>query len=252
MPLFTVGQNRFVAGVFLSVAVFAASLAVATSLAAEDPGRSKSWDYVETQHDELRSIAVQACRFNAESNTTVLTVLRQDYARTAAAYDSGVRGRLSAGLARPQGLGVAAPSFESSLERLCPEVERGNLNASLEPIPPAFVDSGTDILSWDELDAAALAAGWPMEPGWWPEMRQIIQCESGRNRFAYNGSDPNGGSYGLTQLNGTQHFDKSGESFDLRFDPVVNLRVALWLRTVRGHFGGSGGWKICSERYGIQ
>jgi hypothetical protein len=252
VSLFTVGQNRFLAGLVLGAAVFAASLAIATSLAAEDEPGATTWDYVEGRRDELRSIAVQACRFDGDTEQTVLTTLRVEYDKTASAYDSSVRGRLAAGMARPRGIGVAAPSFDSSLERLCPQVASGFVDAALEPTPPPFAGAGGDVLTTEELDAAALAAGWPQDPGWWPEMRQIIQCESGRNRYAYNASDPNGGSYGLTQLNGTQHFDKSGEDFELRWDPVVNLRVALWLRTVRGHFGGAGGWKICSERYGIQ
>ncbi len=252
MPLFTVGQNRFLAGLLLGLAVFAASLALATSLAAENtPTSPTTWDYVEGRRDEMRSIAVQACRFDVESNETVLATLREEYDDTASSYDSSVRGRMAAGLPRPEGIGVLAPTFDASLERLCPQVDRGVLDASLQATPPEYVPSGSDVLSYEELDAAALAAGWPQEPGWWPDMRLIIQCESGRNRFAYNGNDPNGGSYGLTQLNGRQHFDKSGEDFEMRFDPVVNLRVALWLRTVRGHFGGSGGWKNCSEKYGI-
>ena len=113
--------------------------------------------------------------------------------------------------------------------------------------------TGADrFLTLDQLDAAAAAAGWPMTEGWWPDMRKIVQCEShSLDRYAHNTSDPNGGSYGLAQLNGTQHFIASGEDFNQWMDPVVNLRVALWLRTVRGHFGGSGGWMICSERWGI-
>ncbi len=52
-------------------------------------------------------------------------------------------------------------------------------------------------------------------------------------------------------MNGRQHFDKSGENFEMRFDPIVNLRTALWLRTVRGHFGGGGGWS-CADKLGIR
>jgi hypothetical protein len=113
-------------------------------------------------------------------------------------------------------------------------------------------DATDRFLTLDQLDAAAVAAGWPMDDGWWPDMRKIIQCEThSLDRFAHNTSDPNGGSYGLAQLNGTQHFIASGEDFNNWSDPVTNLRVALWLRTVRGHFGGAGGWYICSERWGI-
>jgi hypothetical protein len=109
------------------------------------------------------------------------------------------------------------------------------------------VDLEQRFITLAALDYAAVLAGWPMDPGWWPEMRSIIQCETrSLDRMAHNTTDPNGGSYGLAQLNGRQHFDKAGESFDLRFDAVVNLRTALWLRTVRGHYGGEGGWGRCA------
>jgi hypothetical protein len=109
-----------------------------------------------------------------------------------------------------------------------------------------------DYLSLAELDEAASLAGWPAEAGWWPEMRRIIvECECRSLwRFAHNGEDPNSGSYGLAQLNGTFWFEKAGEDFAARFDPVVNLRTALYVRTVRGRFGGAGGWS-CADRLAI-
>ena len=104
-------------------------------------------------------------------------------------------------------------------------------------------------LTVEDLDAAALQAGWPKIPGWWPEMRRIItefECPS-LSTHCYNGADPNGGSYGLAQLNGHEHFDSCGERFDMRYDPVVNLRVALCVRAALGHFGGPGGWAGADE-----
>jgi hypothetical protein len=95
-----------------------------------------------------------------------------------------------------------------------------------------------------ELDAAAVQAGWPRIPGWWPEMRRIItahECPS-LNTRCLNIRDPNGGSFGLAQLNGRQHFETCGEDYTQRYDPVVNLRTALCLRAQRGRFGGPGGW----------
>lgn len=118
--------------------------------------------------------------------------------------------------------------------------------------PPEPLVQAAGALSEGELDHYAALAGWPNEPGWWPEMKLIIGCESGGDPNAHNGADPNGGSSGLTQLNGRSHFDKAGEDFAQRYDPVVNLRTALWLRTVRGHFGGSGGWKNCAAKFGIE
>jgi hypothetical protein len=99
-------------------------------------------------------------------------------------------------------------------------------------------------LTFEELDEAAVQAGWPRIDGWWPEMRKIItefECPS-LSTHCYNGADPNGGSYGLAQLNGRDHFDSCGEQFEMRYDPVVNLRVALCVRAALGHFGGPGGW----------
>ncbi|GIW12834.1 MAG: hypothetical protein KatS3mg062_0273 [Tepidiforma sp.] len=117
--------------------------------------------------------------------------------------------------------------------------------ATLQQEPPRY-------LTLSQLDAYARLAGWPNAPGWWPEMRRIIQCETADlDRLAYNPADPNGGSYGLAQLNGRYHFDRAGEDFRRWADPVVNLRTALWLRTVRGRFGGEGGWANCAAMLGI-
>ncbi|WP_322796981.1 hypothetical protein [Tepidiforma sp.] len=107
-------------------------------------------------------------------------------------------------------------------------------------------------LTLDELDRYAALAGWPNEPGWWPEMRRIVLCETASlDPRAFNPDDPNGGSFGLAQLNGRYHFDRAGEDFRRWSDPVVNLRTALWLRTVRGRFGGEGGWANCAALLGI-
>ncbi|MES4792736.1 MAG: hypothetical protein C4321_06865 [Chloroflexota bacterium] len=107
-------------------------------------------------------------------------------------------------------------------------------------------------LTLEQLDAYARLAGWPIEPGWWPQMRQIILCENASlDASAFNRSDPNGGSFGLAQLNGSYHFERAGEDFRLWSDPVVNLRTALWVRTVYGRFGGQGGWANCAALLGI-
>lgn len=62
---------------------------------------------------------------------------------------------------------------------------------------------------------------------------------------------PNGGGFGLAQLNGSYHFERAGEDFRRWSDPVVNLRTALWVRTVYGRFGGEGGWANCAALLGI-
>ncbi len=105
------------------------------------------------------------------------------------------------------------------------------------------------LLTLEELDAAAAKAGWPRIEGWWPEMRRIItefECPS-LSTHCFNGADPNGGSYGLSQLNGVHHFQQCSEDFHQRYDPVVNLRTALCLRAARGRFGGEGGWAGADE-----
>ncbi|GIW17275.1 MAG: hypothetical protein KatS3mg064_0432 [Tepidiforma sp.] len=118
--------------------------------------------------------------------------------------------------------------------------------------PGTATDVLPRFLTLDELDRYARMAGWPDEPGWWPEMRRIILCETANlDREAFNPQDPNGGSFGLAQLNGRYHFERAGEDFRRWSDPVVNLRTALWLRTVRGRFGGEGGWANCAALLGI-
>lgn len=123
------------------------------------------------------------------------------------------------------------------------------VSAASAPAGPPVVSGSW--LTWDELDAAGAAAGWDQER--WAQMRLIVYCETGGtlNPYAHNSADPNSGSYGLAQLNGRGHFDRAGENFEQRFDPVVNLRTALWLRNAIGRFGGTGGWYHCANRYGI-
>lgn len=126
-----------------------------------------------------------------------------------------------------------------------PQTAADDANASIS-------DRSARPLTLAELDWYAALAGWPNEPGWWPEMRRIVLCETASlDPRAYNPNDPNGGSYGLAQLNGRYHFDRAGEDFRRWSDPVVNLRTALWLRTVRGQFGGDGGWANCAALLGI-
>lgn len=224
--------------------------------------RSEAWSFVPDALSSLSATAVQVCAAEAalQSATTPANqsrwqeqqvVLEARYDEAAQTYNQKVADTIAAGNTRPWDVAPIAPVVEVSIERSC-----------LKPPPVPAVDSGGPegfsiapsdrFLTLAQLDAAAKAAGWPMENGWWPQMRQIIQCETASlDRFAHNTSDPNGGSYGLAQLNGTQHFEHSGENFNQWSDPVVNLRVALWLRRTRGHFGGSGGWMICAARWGI-
>ncbi len=141
---------------------------------------------------------------------------------------------------------TSAPATVTSVSQGAKAVAESAIAASTSPIRPLGPR-----LTLEELDEAGLAAGWPSSI--WPDMRAIVQCETGGtlDPTAHNGSDPNSGSYGLAQLNGTQHFDRAGEPFEQWADPVVNLRVALWLYNARGRFGGSGGWYTCALKNGL-
>ena len=232
--------------------------ATSTADAAESLNSAEVWNFVPGTVADLSSTAVQLCAVDAglksattdadkASWTARQVTLEAHYETVAEAYDERVSDTIHNGNVRPWDVSPVAPPSSVSKDRSC-------LKIADAPAKPADPYTATDrFLTLDQLDAAAAAAGWPMTDGWWPDMRKIIQCEThSLDRFAHNVDDPNGGSYGLAQLNGTQHFISSGEDFNQWMDPVVNLRVALWLRTVRGHFGGSGGWMICSERWGIQ
>jgi len=227
------------------------------SVAVPPSGYEPGWGWVSPSLAGMGAVAIQLCTTDAAiaaaSGPPQLLLqarqaeLAEEYDRRAADYDARLAEHVANGERRPWDIPAAAPPVSVTKGRACAKLAPAEV---LLPKPPAIAP-GQRVLSFDQLDAAAAAAGWPMTDGWWPQMRLIVICESGGNMFAHNTSDPNGGSYGLAQLNGSQHFDRSGEDFDQRFDPVVNLRTALWLRTVRGHFGGGGGWKNCAEKYGI-
>lgn len=115
------------------------------------------------------------------------------------------------------------------------------------PPPPAVTVA---YLTLGELDYYAALAGWTL-PDWLHMRRIISECENrSLNPAAHNGADPAGGSHGLAQLNGRYWFDRYGEDFEQRYDPVVNLRTALKLYLERGRFGGGGGWS-CAGHLGI-
>ncbi|MGE5596100.1 MAG: hypothetical protein ACM3S1_08710 [Hyphomicrobiales bacterium] len=252
----------------LAGAIFVVASAVVMELIPSEQTQAAElppeWQFVDPLLAEMKTTAIRACTRegalkvipdpNGEGD---LKAIRHEYDLLAIRYNNAIGELDRQGLGRPAGVPATAPAIEAMKRKACLDVEKmpepdpdEDRDAKIEP--GDFEYSGDRFLTLEELDAAAAAAGWPMEPGWWPEMRLIIQCETGSlDTMAHNANDPNGGSWGLAQLNGRQHFDAAGEDFEQRFDPVVNLRTALWLRTVRGHFGGSGGWKICAERYGI-
>lgn len=188
----------------------------------------------------LLTIAITACR-QAESPTeqALPTLAEPATTTTAITYQDG-EALIFEEFTAPEPARFTVPDEAQAVE------------AASHSEPLELKDPGAGrYLTWGELDAAGAEAGWPEGP--WLMMRNIVYCETGGTLYTHasNGSDPNGGSHGLAQLNGSQHFTRSGENFELRYDPVVNLRVALWLWEARGRiFGGSGGWYFCSIQFG--
>ena len=99
-------------------------------------------------------------------------------------------------------------------------------------------------LSEAEMDALLEATGWPVE--WRAEAKVIAWCES---KWSPHAVGDGGSSFGLFQL-WTGWFAPAGYSTDQAFEPIVNSRVALYARQVRGRWGGRGGWS-CADLLGI-
>ncbi len=95
-----------------------------------------------------------------------------------------------------------------------------------------------------EVEAVLARAGVPAE--WRPEFEAIAWCES---RWRADAVGDGGNSVGMFQV-WTGWFRAAGENLDHWSDPVVNARVAKYVREVRGHFGGRGGWS-CADHLGI-
>lgn len=91
-----------------------------------------------------------------------------------------------------------------------------------------------------EVVAVLVVAGSPAE--WVDDFVTISWCESKHSPGAVGDG---GNSLGLFQL-WTGWFPAAGYSVEQAYDPVVNARVALYVRQVRGRFGGNGGWS-CAE-----
>ncbi|MGI8422671.1 MAG: hypothetical protein ACR2NO_00900 [Chloroflexota bacterium] len=218
---------------------------------------SDPWQPAHLVLRDLDAVAIQSCAATAalakapDEASQARWRGRQEtlaarYLALAVKYDAAAGEFPRGGAGRPDGLPPYAPTLDEARGRAC-------VNLSPFAQRPKLPLEWPRHLTLDELDIAAEAAGWPNAPGWWPEMRKIILCETRTlDRLAHNTSDPNGGSYGLAQLNGPMHFERAGEDFGQRFDPVVNLRTALWLRTARGHFSGFGGWGVCAALSGVR
>lgn len=267
-------------GVFVTlVAIALSSTGVANLLPmrAEAAANDADWSFARPAVDEMNAAAIQVCSAEATARAATGTVneaIRQaqvevlvsEYALAEREYNAKVRAIVEAGGSRPWDILSKALPLELARSRVClkvavappkPPKALQAMALSLVQNPdtgPVWVPDASDrFITLEQLDVYAAMAGWPNEPGWWPEMRKIILCETrSLDLMAHNTSDPHGGSYGLAQLNGSYHFVNAGEDFARRFDPVVNLRTALWLRTARGHFGGAGGWFNCARLWGIE
>jgi hypothetical protein len=276
--------RRFVVcvGLFIVVVTLGGAALSAAGIADIFPGRAEAasryatdWGWAGPAEDELSAAAIRVCGAEATARSAAGTVdadvrqaqaevLTAEYQQAEREYNAHIRSLVDSGSPRPWNVASKALPLDLARDRVClkvtivpakPARTLGEPMTLVEDISgPVYVpDPEHRFLTLEQLDEAARIAGWPNEPGWWPDMRKIILCESrSLDTMAHNTSDPAGGSYGLAQLNGSYHFANAGEDFAMRYDPVVNLRTALWLRTVRGHFGGTGGWANCAALWGIE
>lgn len=287
MPDFTQNEGSALRRLMVCLAVVAIALgsAIAAASAVSLPvlGRAAAaqrftadWEFARPALDQIGARAIQVCSAEAAARAAEGTpnegiraaqveVLANEYTAAEQDYNAHVRSLLDVGAQRPPDVPTKALPLDLARGRYClkvavaPPKPAPARSAALSLVAdalsgPVWLPAPEDrFLTLEELDAYAFEAGWPNEPGWWPDMRKIILCETrSLDTMAHNTSDPYGGSYGLAQLNGSYHFANAGEDFARRFDPVVNLRTALWLRTARGHFGGSGGWYNCARLWGIE
>lgn len=115
---------------------------------------------------------------------------------------------------------------------------------SLVEAATARVNAQGGSLTEDEVIAVLRAAGAP--EAWIPDMVAISQCESRHSPYAVGDG---GNSLGMFQtwFGWARAY---GVSVEELFDPLVNAKVALYIRGVRGRFGGAGGWS-CADHLGI-
>ena len=122
--------------------------------------------------------------------------------------------------------------------------------AATTPQPPATqafeyggaVNSGQ--LSEGEMRGIYAQVGVPA--AWVEPLLAIAHCES---KFRPGAAGDSGNSLGVHQL-WTGWARAAGYSVDELYDPVVNTIVAVYVREVRGRFGGKGGW-TCADILGI-
>lgn len=109
----------------------------------------------------------------------------------------------------------------------------------------AYAAQASESLTEADMRAILTATGWPVELH--DQALTIAWCES---RYRPGAVGDGGNSLGLWQL-WTGWFAAAGYSVEQAYDPVVNSRVALYVRTTRGRWGGGGGWS-CAGLNGIE
>lgn len=115
------------------------------------------------------------------------------------------------------------------------------------PVAPSGGPVQARLASFQNEDVRSIMslAGVPAE--WWPEFEAIAWCES---RWRPDAIGDGGSSVGMWQL-WRGWFHSAGFDGEAWSDPVVNARTALYVRLVRGRFGGRGGWS-CADHLGIE
>lgn len=140
---------------------------------------------------------------------------------------------------------VSTPTTTTSVPQTAPQTPLRPDSGQVIPVPTTLPD--TECAEWYPL---AMEVGWPDEL--WPRLSKIMWRESRCLPNAYNGDDPNGGSYSLAQINGyfcrPSRYNPNGwlqdqgvldNCLDL-YDPETNLRAALHLYTYSLYKNGNG------------
>ena len=111
--------------------------------------------------------------------------------------------------------------------------------ATFTPAP----NSGSQLT---EAEMRALLAEAGAEAEWIESFLAIAWCES---KHSPGARGDGGASLGLYQL-WTGWAPAAGYAVDDLYEPLINTKVAVYVRTVRGRFGGGGGW-TCAGILGI-
>ena len=111
---------------------------------------------------------------------------------------------------------------------------------STQPEPIVYVD--TPCQEWIPL---AVEVGWPRDRELLHRLGLIMWRESRCDPNAFNPNDPNGGSHGLTQINGfwIDWLNQSGvtvEAAQSFYDPALQLRAALAIHVYSTYKNGDG------------